>query len=90
MKYEAIYTENALNDLARLPKQIAQRIADKIKFFRVQPNPLHFAKKLTKFEFGQYRFRIGDYCAIFDVDSKGAVHILRILHVKHRKDAYNL
>jgi mRNA-degrading endonuclease RelE of RelBE toxin-antitoxin system len=90
MKYTTVYTKDATHDLAGLPKKIARRIVDKIEFFRTQPEPLHFAKRLTNFEPGQFRFRIGDYRAIFDVDSKGAIHILMILRIKHRKDIYNL
>jgi len=90
MRYVTVYTENATHDLAGLPKKIARRIVDKIDFFRTQSEPLHFAKKLTNFTPGQFRFRIGDYRAIFDVDNKGVIHILMILRIKHRKDIYNL
>ena len=90
MQYHTVYTVNATRDLASIPKKIARRIVDKIEFYRIQPAPLHFAKKLTDFGTGQFRFRIGDYRAIFDVDSKGAIHILMILRIKHRKDVYNL
>jgi mRNA-degrading endonuclease RelE of RelBE toxin-antitoxin system len=90
MEYEAIYTENAIWDLAHLPKKVAKRIVDKIKFFRTRPQPLHFAKKLTNSGLGRYRFRIGDYRAIFDVDKQGKIYILMILRIKHRKDIYNI
>lgn len=90
MKYSVQYTKKATRDLEKLPQKIAQRIAGKIRFFRQQPDPLHYAKKLTKAGLGQYRFRIGEYRAIFDVDSKGRIHILMILRIKHRKDIYQL
>ncbi|MBP6881235.1 MAG: hypothetical protein KBC35_01275 [Candidatus Pacebacteria bacterium] len=36
----------------------------------------------------QYRYRIGDYRAIFSVAADGTITLLTILSVKHRKDVY--
>lgn len=88
MKYQQIYTKQALEDLRALPKPIAQRIVDKIEFYAMQNHPLLFAKRLTDLEAGQYRFRIGDYRAIFDMDQSGNIKILLILKIKHRKEIY--
>lgn len=90
MKYSVQYTKKATRDLERLPRKTAQRIAGKIKFFRQQPDPLHYAKKLTEPGVGQYRFRIGEYRTIFDVDTKGRIYILMILRIKHRRDIYQM
>lgn len=88
MKYQQNYTKRALEDLTALPKSIAQKIVDKIAFYIKQENPLFFAKKLTNSEAGQYRFRIGDYRAIFDLDKNSEIKILLILRIKHRKEVY--
>lgn len=88
MKYKPVYTKNAFSDLESLNKKDAKRILEKIAYFCGQSNPLKHAKKLKYPKFGTYRFRIGDYRAIFDVDSKGQVQILLILTIKHRKDVY--
>ncbi len=90
MPYHIEYTEKALEDLSCLEKDIARRIRNKIDFFSAQVNPFRFAKKLKDPEAGTYRFRIGDYRAIFDVDHKGNVSILHILRIKHRKEIYQL
>jgi len=37
---------------------------------------------------GRFRFRIGDYRAIFAIDKSGKIQILMILNVKHRKEIY--
>lgn len=66
------------------------RILKKIAFFASQKNPSRFAKKLKDFALGEYRFRIGDYRVLFDVDHKGNIFILMILRIKHRKDIYEL
>ncbi len=42
------------------------------------------AEKLTDFAFGTYKFRIGDYRIIFDIEDKDIV----ILRVGHRREIY--
>ena len=86
--YSVNYSENAIRDLKKLDLPIARRIAEKILFFSEQENPLAFAKPLRNLGAGRYRFRIGDYRAIFQNDSKRKLKILLILRIKHRKDIY--
>jgi len=88
--YKIIYIKKAINDLKGLEPGIARRIVKKIHFFSCQENPLAYAKKLSQPEIGQYRFRIGDYRALFDIDANGRIQILMILRIKHRKDIYGL
>lgn len=85
--YEVIYSENAVKDLRRIDRKIAQRIIKKINSFSKKEDIKPFAKALKGFE-GKYRFRIGDYRAIFSVDKSGEIHILMIFNVKRRKDIY--
>ncbi|KKQ71783.1 MAG: hypothetical protein UT33_C0018G0011 [Candidatus Peregrinibacteria bacterium GW2011_GWC2_39_14] len=85
--YSFIYSEKALKDLNKLPRPTSDYITNKIDFFRHQENPFLFAKKL-KGLFDLYRFRIGDYRAVFSVDDKGNIKILVILRIKHRKEIY--
>ncbi|EKD78678.1 MAG: addiction module antitoxin [uncultured bacterium] len=87
---DVVYSAQARIDLKRLPKNIAQRIISKIYFFSQQEKPLAFAKPLRDFALGQYRFRVGDYRVIFDVDQRGVMSILLILRIKHRKDVYDV
>lgn len=88
--YKLQYTKNAEEDLNRLERNLAKRIVKKIDFFLQQSHPLRFAQKLKDYELGAYRFRIGDYRAIFDIDGKGNIQILIILRVGHRKEVYGL
>lgn len=88
MPTQVVYSHHALEDLERLDKKIARRILGKINFFITQQNPLRFAKRLTDPRYGHYRFRIGDYRVLFDLDQNGTVHILLILAIKHRREAY--
>lgn len=89
MLYRPFYTTKATKDLRVIDAHIKQRIVDKIDFYCAQSNPLLFAKKLRGFEGAQYRFRIGDYRALFDADSQGNIIILVILAVRHRREVYN-
>jgi mRNA interferase RelE/StbE len=82
------YTKNAARDLRQLDRQVSKHILKKMDFFSKQEDPMKFAKKLKDFSLGEYRFRIGDYRVLFDLDEDGSVKILMILSVKHRREAY--
>ena len=86
--YTIFYTQGARRDLDGVDFSVSQRIVQKIFFYSRQKNPLSFAKRLHDARFGHYRFRIGDYRAIFDVEKTGMIHVLMILRIKHRKDVY--
>lgn len=88
MKYKLFYTAKAKKDLSNFDLKIATKILDKIDFYIKTDDPIKHSKKLVGFKNGVYRFRIGDYRAIFDVDSKGKITILIILRIKHRKEVY--
>lgn len=86
--YKVIYSENSIKDLRKIDKSLAQRIIKKILFFSEQSDIFAFSKPLKGFGENKYRFRIGDYRAIFKIDKTGEIQILMILDVKHRKDIY--
>lgn len=68
----------------KLPPQIRKRILKKFKYCSFQENLLRFAEKLKDQRFGEYRFRIGDYKTLFDIEN----HKIIILKVGHRKEIY--
>ena len=74
----------ALRDLQKLPQEIQKRIIKKLDYFVESGEPLFFAENLVNFEIGQYRFRIGDYRVIFDLDDERLI----ILTLGHRKNIY--
>ncbi len=80
-----IFSKSARVDLKRLHVSFQRRILRKLRFYISQKEPVAFADKLTDSRVGQWRFRIGDYRALFDV-SKDKVIILKI---GHRKDIYS-
>lgn len=78
-------TDSALKDLKKLNAVAQKQIVKKLKFFMDQPDPLDFAVKLTNFtKGGDYRFRIGQFRAVFDFRED----TIYILHIEHRRDVY--
>lgn len=54
------------------------------KLQKYAENPLIYARKLIYPIIGTYRFRLGEYRVIFDIDGKKIV----VLRIGHRKDIY--
>lgn len=82
--YQYIFTQNAEKEFKNLPQNIQTRVITKLKYFSSYSNPLIFASHLKNFEIGQYRFRIGDYRVIFDIENKKII----ILTLGHRREIY--
>lgn len=88
MATEVIYSRDALLQLKKLSPTTAKRIVLKIADNASQADPLLRAKPLQGRLSGKYRYRIGDYRAIFKVDDAGNLSVLMILAIMHRKDVY--
>ena len=82
MKYRLVYTKRALRDIEKLDPVVKKQIGNKILL--LAKNPLKNAKKLIDFRLGQYRWRIGNYRIIFDIEESNIV----VLRIRHRKEIY--
>lgn len=82
--FKLVYKAAAAKDIKKLPPQVRKRLKLKLEWFASQSDPISFAQPLTKPVDAQYRFRVGNYRILFDVDNKNIV----ILHVQHRRDIY--
>ncbi|MCD6471545.1 type II toxin-antitoxin system RelE/ParE family toxin [Candidatus Aerophobetes bacterium] len=82
MKYEIIYTERAVKDLSRLDSAAKKRVAETLE--RYTEASLNYAKKMVDSALGTYRFRMGDYRVIFDIEGNELV----VLRVGHRREIY--
>ena len=82
MKYTLVYTQRAQRDIARLDSKTKERIGKTL--LRYQGEPLQYAEKISDPILGGYRFRIGDYRVIFDIEGNEIV----ILRVGHRREIY--
>lgn len=82
MRYRLVYTERAIKDIRKLSGDVKRRLGKTLA--RYEENPLKYAEKLVDVKLGQYRFRIGDYRVIFDIEGDEIV----ILRLGHRGDIY--
>ncbi|MFI5240464.1 MAG: type II toxin-antitoxin system RelE/ParE family toxin [Candidatus Saccharimonadia bacterium] len=83
-KYQLKYKKPALKQIQKLSPQIRKRLKSKLEWFIAQADPLEFCEPLTKPTDAEYRFRVGDYRILFDVEKDNLV----ILYVQHRRDVY--
>lgn len=82
--YTYEFTDRALKQIKKLPRDIQNRIIDKLDHYIATENPLAFADHLVNYEIGQYRYRIGDYRVIFDMEDT----LLVSLTLDHRREIY--
>lgn len=82
MKYRLTYTQRAARDIRRLQSSIKERVGKTLQ--RYAEDPMKYAEKLSDARLGTYRFRIGAYRIIFDLEEDEIV----ILRVGHRSEIY--
>jgi mRNA interferase RelE/StbE len=82
VKYTLIYTQRAERDIASLDSKTKERIGETL--LRYKEDPLRYAEKLSDPILGTYRFRIGGYRVIFDLEGNEIV----VLRVGHRREIY--
>jgi mRNA interferase RelE/StbE len=80
--YEIVISDKAEKQLKKLEKQTQQRIGNALERIRIRPEA-HVTKLVGD---SGYRFRVGDYRIIMDID-KGKLVIL-VIKVGHRKNIY--
>jgi mRNA interferase RelE/StbE len=80
--FNLIYTQRAIRDLRKLDGPTRLRIGKAL--LRFQEDPLNYSEKIMDLTLGSYRFRIGDYRVIFDLEGDEIV----ILRVGHRREIY--
>jgi len=84
MRYKYVITRRAAKEIKKLNPVIRIRLKKKLEYYIAQENPLLGSKTLTNNRYGNYRWRVGDYRIIFDVDNDNLI----ILQVQHRRDIY--
>jgi len=80
--YKILLTKRALKDLGKIDSESKIRIGEKLKV--LTNDPVGSSKKLSFAIIGTYRYRIGDYRIIFDIEEDKVI----VLRVGHRKDIY--
>ena len=78
------FTNVGFRQLSRLDESVQKRIIQKLEFYCSQNQPLKYAERLTDPRFGEWRFRIGEYRVLFDVEAEEIV----VLAVGHGREIY--
>ena len=81
MKYGIEFKPKAIKDLRSLPKQIQDKILEKVQL--MENDLAGDVKKLTNFT-PEYRLRVGNYRVLFEIEDENIV----IYRVKPRDKAY--
>ncbi len=84
MAYKVIITHEARNDIDDMEVIVKKQLHKKLLYYASLEDIKVVAKKLTDYETGEYRLRVGNYRIIFDLNK----HTMIILRVQHRKDVY--
>lgn len=85
--YKVLFTDGAKKQLKKLDKHTASLILGWIrKNLEGCTNPRQHGKSLTANRSGQWRYRVGDYRLIAEIQDKEIV--ILILNVGHRRDIY--
>jgi mRNA interferase RelE/StbE len=82
MNYKIVFTKRAMRDISKLEPEIKEKLGDALR--RYGKDPLNYARKMIDPSLGSYRFRIGDYRVIFDIEGDEII----VLRVVHRKEIY--
>ncbi len=83
--YEVQFTDVALKNLRRYPKQDQRRILDRIEELAADPHTMRNVKRLVEHEVA-YRLRVGDYRVLFDLDD--IIRIIDVIDILPRGRAY--
>lgn len=82
MRYHIVYTTKAMKDLSKLAPETKERIREALE--KYVKTPLDYARKMVDPALGSYKFRIGDYRVIFDLEGDELV----VLRIGHRREIY--
>jgi len=80
--FEVIFDEEAIDFLNKLPKELKNRIFNKI--ISAKENPFHYFEKLSGRK--DFKLRIGDYRAIADIDKSSKR--IKVTVIGHRRNIY--
>ena len=84
MAWQWNFTKKSASQFKKLDKALQKRILNKLDWWCKKEKPLDFAESLVNSELGSYRFRVGDYRIIIDVEED----IIIVLAIGHRREIY--
>ena len=85
--YKVVFSKDALKQLKKLDKNVAALIVGWIrKNLENSPDPRSHGKGLTANRSGQWRYRVGDYRILADIND--AEITILVISIGHRRDVY--
>ena len=82
MAYRLVYTKSTLRDIKKLDRVVRKMLKNKIEIY--SKFPMKHARSLIDARIGSYRWRVGNYRIVFDIEEKDIV----ILRIRHRREVY--
>lgn len=82
MAYNIYITDTAKKQLAKIDKQTARRINNKLR--EISHNPFLHVSKLIGLDF--YKLRVGDYRVLMTIQKDKL--IIMVVEISHRRNAY--
>ena len=86
MAWRIDFTKNADKAMRKLDKSVAARVLDELEEIAELEDPRSRGKALTGNLAGIWRYRVGDYRILCDIDN-GKLVIL-VVEVAHRREVY--
>ncbi|MGK7884603.1 MAG: type II toxin-antitoxin system RelE/ParE family toxin [Crocosphaera sp.] len=83
-EYKIQFLKSAKKELAKLPRNIQERISNKLEILKIDPYPPD-VKQLKNGE-GRLRVRIGDYRIIYRVENN--ILVILVIKIGHRSKIY--
>ena len=83
-KYTLVIKKKAEKQLAKLPKQVTEKLLNVITSLCADPRPRGYIKLVKR---KGYRIRKGDYRIIYNIEDEKI--IVTVLQVGHRQNVYN-
>lgn len=88
MRYNVVFTDKAKKQLKKIDKHIASLIIGWLeKNIEGCENPRIHGKGLVENKSGQWRYRIGDYRVLCEINNQEI--IVLVLEVGHRREIHN-
>lgn len=88
MRYNVVFTDKAKKQLKKIDKHITSLIIGWLeKNIEGCENPRIHGKGLVENKSGQWRYRIGDYRVLCEINNQEI--IVLVLEVGHRREIYN-
>jgi mRNA interferase RelE/StbE len=86
MRYEIEFDPSAEKEFSKLDNSVQKAVQKYLNKEQLRHNPRAFGKALRYSLYGLWRYRVGNYRLIVDIQDD--ILIILVLEIDHRKDIY--